>query len=62
MPRSRSGMGPQKLTLYDTSQGIFGDRKRVAALLGLAAGATFAWCLSSSAAVSAAKGRRGRTA
>ena len=27
--------GPQKLTLYDTSQGIFGDRKRVAALLGL---------------------------
>jgi xanthine dehydrogenase YagR molybdenum-binding subunit len=28
--------GPDKLTLYDTSQGIFGDRKRVAALLGLA--------------------------
>ena len=27
--------GPQKLTLYDTSQGIFGDRKRVADLLGL---------------------------
>jgi len=27
--------GPQKLTLYETSQGIFGDRKRVAALLGL---------------------------
>jgi xanthine dehydrogenase YagR molybdenum-binding subunit len=27
--------GPQKLTLYDTSQGIFGDRKRVAALLEL---------------------------
>jgi xanthine dehydrogenase YagR molybdenum-binding subunit len=27
--------GPQKLTLYDSSQGIFGDRKRVAALLGL---------------------------
>jgi xanthine dehydrogenase YagR molybdenum-binding subunit len=26
---------PQKLTLYDSSQGIFGDRKRVAALLGL---------------------------
>lgn len=26
---------PEKLTLYDTSQGIFGDRKRVAALLGL---------------------------
>ena len=30
--------GPQKLTLYDTSQGIFGDRKRVAALLGLEPG------------------------
>jgi xanthine dehydrogenase YagR molybdenum-binding subunit len=27
--------GTDKLTLYDTSQGIFGDRKRVAALLGL---------------------------
>ena len=27
--------GADKLTLYDTSQGIFGDRKRVAALLGL---------------------------
>jgi xanthine dehydrogenase YagR molybdenum-binding subunit len=27
--------GPDKLTLYDTSQGIFGDRERVAALLGL---------------------------
>ncbi len=27
--------GPDKLTLYDTSQGIFGDRKRVATLLGL---------------------------
>src|SRR5581483_4348880 len=27
--------GPRKLTLYDTSQGIFGDRKRVATLLGL---------------------------
>ncbi len=27
--------GPSTLTLYDTSQGIFGDRKRVAALLGL---------------------------
>jgi xanthine dehydrogenase YagR molybdenum-binding subunit len=27
--------GPDKLTLYDTSQGIFGDRKRVAELLGL---------------------------
>ena len=27
--------GPQKLTLYDTSQGIFGDRKRIAGLLGL---------------------------
>jgi xanthine dehydrogenase YagR molybdenum-binding subunit len=27
--------GPDKLTLYDTSQGIFGDRKRVAGLLGL---------------------------
>jgi xanthine dehydrogenase YagR molybdenum-binding subunit len=27
--------GTQKLTLYDTSQGIFGDRKRVAALFGL---------------------------
>ncbi|HEY3740092.1 MAG TPA: molybdopterin cofactor-binding domain-containing protein, partial [Bryobacteraceae bacterium] len=27
--------GPRKLTLYDTSQGIFGDRKRVAGLLGL---------------------------
>jgi xanthine dehydrogenase YagR molybdenum-binding subunit len=26
---------PEKLTLYDTSQGIFGDRKRVAELLGL---------------------------
>ncbi len=26
---------PEKLTLYDTSQGIFGDRKRFAALLGL---------------------------
>ena len=26
---------PTELTLYDTSQGIFGDRKRVAALLGL---------------------------
>ncbi len=25
----------RKLTLYDTSQGIFGDRKRMAALLGL---------------------------
>ena len=25
----------RKLTLYDTSQGIFGDRKRIAALLGL---------------------------
>jgi xanthine dehydrogenase YagR molybdenum-binding subunit len=27
--------GQDKLTLYDTSQGIFGDRKRVADLLGL---------------------------
>lgn len=27
--------GPDKLTLYDASQGIFGDRKRIAALLGL---------------------------
>jgi xanthine dehydrogenase YagR molybdenum-binding subunit len=27
--------GTDKLTLYDTSQGIFGDRKRMAALLGL---------------------------
>jgi len=27
--------GADKLTLYDTSQGIFGDRKRVAALMGL---------------------------
>jgi xanthine dehydrogenase YagR molybdenum-binding subunit len=27
--------GPTKLTLYDTSQGIFGDRKRMAELLGL---------------------------
>ncbi len=27
--------GPEKLTLYDTSQGIFGDRKRTAELLGL---------------------------
>ena len=27
--------GTEKLTLYDTSQGIFGDRKRVAELLGL---------------------------
>ncbi|HVW07128.1 MAG TPA: xanthine dehydrogenase family protein molybdopterin-binding subunit [Bryobacteraceae bacterium] len=27
--------GPEKLTLYDTSQGIFGDRARVAGLLGL---------------------------
>jgi xanthine dehydrogenase YagR molybdenum-binding subunit len=27
--------GPDRLTLYDTSQGIFGDRKRVAELLGL---------------------------
>lgn len=27
--------GSRKLTLYDTSQGIFGDRKRAAALLGL---------------------------
>jgi xanthine dehydrogenase YagR molybdenum-binding subunit len=27
--------GPDKLTLYDASQGIFGDRKRVAELLGL---------------------------
>ncbi len=27
--------GPDKLTLYDSSQGIFGDRKRVAELLGL---------------------------
>jgi xanthine dehydrogenase YagR molybdenum-binding subunit len=27
--------GPEKLTLYDTSQGIFGDRKRVSELLGL---------------------------
>ncbi|HEY4359874.1 MAG TPA: xanthine dehydrogenase family protein molybdopterin-binding subunit [Bryobacteraceae bacterium] len=27
--------GPDELTLYDTSQGIFGDRKRVANLLGL---------------------------
>ena len=27
--------GTEKLTLYDTSQGIFGDRKRVADLLGL---------------------------
>jgi xanthine dehydrogenase YagR molybdenum-binding subunit len=27
--------GPKKLTLYDTSQGIFGDRKRMAQLLGL---------------------------
>ena len=26
---------PERLTLYDTSQGIFGDRKRVAELLGL---------------------------
>jgi xanthine dehydrogenase YagR molybdenum-binding subunit len=28
---------PEQLTLYDTSQGIFGDRKRVAELLGLKA-------------------------
>ncbi len=28
--------GPDMLTLYDTSQGIFGDRKRTAELLGLA--------------------------
>ena len=27
--------GPDHLTLYDTSQGIFGDRKRVAELVGL---------------------------
>jgi xanthine dehydrogenase YagR molybdenum-binding subunit len=27
--------GPDRLTLYDTSQGIFGDRKRMASLLGL---------------------------
>lgn len=27
--------GPDKLTLYDSSQGIFGDRKRVAGLFGL---------------------------
>jgi xanthine dehydrogenase YagR molybdenum-binding subunit len=27
--------GPDKLTLYDASQGIFGDRKRVSELLGL---------------------------
>jgi xanthine dehydrogenase YagR molybdenum-binding subunit len=27
--------GPEKLTLYDASQGIFGDRQRVADLLGL---------------------------
>ena len=27
--------GPEKLTLYESSQGIFGDRKRVAELLGL---------------------------
>jgi xanthine dehydrogenase YagR molybdenum-binding subunit len=27
--------GPDKLTLYDSSQGIFGDRKRVASLFGL---------------------------
>jgi xanthine dehydrogenase YagR molybdenum-binding subunit len=27
--------GKDKLTLYDTSQGIFGDRKRMASLLGL---------------------------
>jgi xanthine dehydrogenase YagR molybdenum-binding subunit len=27
--------GPDKLTLYDATQGIFGDRKRVAGLLGL---------------------------
>lgn len=27
--------GANKLTLYDTSQGIFGDRKRIAELLGL---------------------------
>jgi xanthine dehydrogenase YagR molybdenum-binding subunit len=27
--------GADKLTLYDTSQGIFGDRKRVAALVGI---------------------------
>ena len=27
--------GPDKLKLYDTSQGIFGDRKRMAELLGL---------------------------
>ncbi len=27
--------GAEKLTIYDTSQGIFGDRKRMAALLGL---------------------------
>jgi xanthine dehydrogenase YagR molybdenum-binding subunit len=27
--------GTDKLTLYDTSQGIFGDRKRIAELLGL---------------------------
>jgi len=27
--------GPDRLTLYDTSQGIFGDRKRVSELLGL---------------------------
>ena len=27
--------GTDKLTLYDTSQGIFGDRKRMAALFGL---------------------------
>ncbi|HTB12260.1 MAG TPA: xanthine dehydrogenase family protein molybdopterin-binding subunit [Bryobacteraceae bacterium] len=29
--------GNDKLTLYDTSQGIFGDRKRIAELLGLGA-------------------------
>lgn len=29
---------PKKLTLYDTSQGIFGDRKRMAELLGLGPG------------------------
>ncbi len=27
--------GAERLTIYDTSQGIFGDRKRMAALLGL---------------------------
>ncbi len=54
--------GPQKLTLYDTSQGIFGDRKRVAALLGLAAGKRARGLSISSAAASAARGRRGRTA